>query len=108
MHDMKRTKAQQEANAPQLSEAPKEEYPHGLRIRIQKEELVKLGFKNLPKVGDEFMVEGHAVVHGVSASEGTSGDYKEAELQLTHLELESDEEEQKEEKGSAEKIYGGK
>lgn len=103
--DMKRSKAEQEKNSPEVASASKEEYPYGLRVTLNKEELVKLGFKSLPKVGDKFRIDAEATVESVSASESSSGgDYKSVSLQITDMEMDGDEKEDT----SAVKIYGGK
>ena len=102
--DMKRSKSEQkEGSGAVAAEGPKEEYPYGLRLTLNKEELIKLGFKALPKVGDKFRVDAEAIVESVSANESSTGDYKSVSLQITDLEMDGDEKED----DKAEKIYGG-
>ena len=72
-------------------------------MTLNKEELIKLGFKALPKVGDKFRVDAEAIVESVSANESSTGDYKSVSLQITDLEMDGDEKED----DKAEKIYGG-
>jgi hypothetical protein len=68
------------------------EYPYGLCLRIDKAELIKLGFEGLPKIGDTFMIEAKCVVKGVSMSAGDKHEYASAEFQITDMDLEDDQE----------------
>ncbi len=101
MKDMKRTAKEQKATAVGIAEPSKDEYPYGLRISLQKSELVKLGMKNLPKVGDEFQIEAKAKVVSVRASDHAEyGDDASCELQITDLALDNDDE------PASKKLYG--
>ncbi len=80
-----------------------DEYPYGLRIRLDKAQLTKLGLTELPSVGDSFVVDAACVVRSVSAGEGESGDYASCELQITDLGLEEDEADKT--KDTAKKMY---
>ena len=91
MKNMKRAKQEvKESAMPAMAEQA--EYPYGLCIRIEKEELVKLGFVGLPKIGDTFEMEAKCVVKGVSMSAGDKHEYASAEFQITDMELEDDQE----------------
>lgn len=79
--------------------ANKEEYPYGLRITLQKEQLAKLGMKEMPKVGDSFVADAKMVVKSVQVSDGGNGTYKSVDLQITHLGLEDDGEEKSQRTG---------
>ena len=94
---------------PALAEEPI--YPYGLSIRLEKEELKKLGITDLPSVNQPFMLEGKCIVKSVSAGASTIGggesEHASVELQLTHLGIESMEEEQAEHDsaGTAKMMY---
>lgn len=77
--------------APQM----KEKYPYGLRINLGKDELKKLGIKDLPQVGAMISLEAVAKVESVHASEGMEYKDRSVSLQITHLELEENESEKK-------------
>lgn len=51
-----------------------EKYPYGLRIHLNNECLEKLGIKELPKVGDKFMIQAVAIVSDVHGSQMRDGD----------------------------------
>ena len=62
MVDMKRPKPDPESGPEAMpAEANGAQYPYGLQIRLENEDLAKLGMKTLPQVGDEmygsFMAE---------------------------------------------------
>ena len=87
------------SDAPALAKEPV--YPYGLVINLQKEELDKLGLKELPGIGEAFMLEGKCVVKSISAGASEVHEHASVELQLTHLGIESMEEEEEEEHDSA-------
>jgi hypothetical protein len=84
MKNMK-TEKQPESMA---AEPARPEYPYGLKLRLEKEELIKLGFKGLPKVGETFDIEAKGVIQHVSMSAHEEGSYASCELQITDLDLE--------------------
>lgn len=88
MVDMKRSKADmKEANTP--ISLGKEEYPYGLRIRLEKDDLEKLGMtKKLPAVGDEVMVEAMCKVISVSENASENHDSSSVEYQIMHISIE--------------------
>lgn len=67
------------------------EYSYGLSIRLENNELAKLGIKVLPKVGQKIMIEAQAKVTSVSesTSEGNRGD-RAVTLQLTDMLIEKE------------------
>ena len=66
-----------------------EEYPYGLRIRLENDELEKLGFKDLPEIGKSLKVTAEAAVQSISSNEsvGSKGNKKCVELQITSMQL---------------------
>lgn len=100
MQNMKFSTDQQKETMPSAAEMPKQEYPYGLRITLDKAGLEKLGIKELPKPGTKFAIEAIAVVesaHMSTSKDSKAGDYKSVDLQITDLSLDSD----AEDKGSA-------
>lgn len=74
--DMKYTKAEAKAEAeeyskPSLDNEPR--YPWGLQIRLEDEELKKLGITDLPEVGAEFHLTVVAEVQSATESKMASG-----------------------------------
>lgn len=70
------------------------DYPYGLCIRLDKEELDKLGMKQLPAVGTEMPLEVNVKVTRVSqsAAEGAD-DQTNVELQITDIGIDVDQDE---------------
>ena len=87
---MKRTKAEvKEMSAPTAMDD--EQYPYGLRISLQNDELEKLGIDKLPGVGDTFELEAIVVVKSVSAGQSEGGEKRRSiELQITEMCLETE------------------
>ena len=94
--------------APAMAEEPS--YPYGLCIRLEKDELEKLGIKELPGIGQYFMLEGKCVVKSVSAGASENREHASVELQLTHLSVEKMKDEKKEHDPTetAKMMYSGK
>lgn len=87
--DMKRSKAdmkEESANTP-VSES-QEQYPYGLRIMLDKDELEKMGMKKLPIIGDEFMIEAMCKVVSVSENASENNETSSVSLQIIHLGME--------------------
>ena len=86
------------------------DYPWGLCLNLGKEELGKLGIKELPEIGDEFHIYAVCKVTRVSASASeTSDDQRSVELQVTDMGAmhEDDTEEQGDAfSKAAQKLYG--
>lgn len=64
-----------------------ESYPYGLRIRLENDEMEKLGFTDLPEVGKVCKIEAEGVVESVSSnqSKGSEGSRKSVEIQITKM-----------------------
>lgn len=72
--EMKYTKAEAKAEATKYdSIAGQPEYPWGLQIRLEDEELTKLGIKSLPDVGGEFHLTIVAEVQSATETKMASG-----------------------------------
>lgn len=85
---MERTKAEKKAAEERCKAMPCDtpDYPWGLNINLGKEELDKLGMKDLPAVGDEMHIYAVCCVTRVSQSASKDGpDSKGVELQITHM-----------------------
>lgn len=63
-------------------------YPYGLKICLSKEELDKLGIKELPKLGANMKVMATVEVCGVSMSEYEGGEYRSVDLQIVEMGIE--------------------
>lgn len=85
MIDMKQKPEREEA--PGEIEAEQPQYPYGLSLSLEKEQLEKLGITELPKVGDKMMVHANAIVKTVSAYDTQSGSDQRVELQITEMEV---------------------
>ena len=113
---MKRTDKEKKAAEKRYKEMPSDgpDYPWGLCLNLGKEELDKLGIKDLPKVGDEFHMYAVGKVTRVHQSASEQGeDSRGIELQITHMgtmhegdEEEGDEGPQQRFADSAKKLYG--
>lgn len=101
MVDMKRTPSEVAESMPCLANQP--EYPYGLCIRLGQDELDKLGITITDiQVNDMVHLHCMGVVTSTSSHESaTSGSNSCVEIQITHLEAEDEEEENKEEKPTA-------
>lgn len=82
---MKRSPAEAKEAATPADTAP--EYPYGLRLRLEDEELQKLGLTTLPDVGTSLVLTARVEVCGTSAYDSESGKHRSVELQLTDLAL---------------------
>jgi len=72
-------------------EATAPDYPYGLCIHLDKEELDKLGITELPKIGIEMMLEVKAKVTRVSQSAAEGADEQHnVELQITDIGIETE------------------
>ena len=94
MQDLKISKKEaKEANKPSTSYEDQERYPYGLRLDLNNDTLEKLGITKLPAVGTMLMFEAKAKVVGSRQSATESSDNRSIELQITHLDLEMDDDE---------------
>ena len=74
-------------------EATAPDYPYGLCIHLDKEELDKLGITELPKIGIEMMLEVKAKVTRVSVSQSAvegADEQTNVELQITDIGIETE------------------
>jgi hypothetical protein len=86
--DMKRTKQEIKAEAKEWSTGEDREYGYGLCIRLEEEDMAKLGMKTLPQVGDTFVIEAVGRVESSYQSQSVSNKDDQAfSLQITHLSL---------------------
>lgn len=91
----------------EVNEGPK--YPGGLTLTLDNESLKKLAM-SLPQVGETFTLEGVVEVIAVSKDSRQIEDGKTVTLQITHLGLESVEEEMNEQQkahAQISRMYGG-
>ncbi len=61
-----------------------DEYPYGTRIRLEKDEMDKIGIKDA-KPGDHYEIHGHAKVMHAHQSADEHGENRHVELHITHL-----------------------
>lgn len=73
---------------PGAIEADEPQYPYGLCLHLGKDELDKLGIKDLPEVGTPVMISAKAFVKSTSAyNTQDSGKSMSVELQVTDMEV---------------------
>lgn len=87
-----RTAAEKKAAQERWTKPPESdvEYPYGLCINLGKDEIKKLGLKDLPDVGEEVTVLAVCTVTRVSQSaslKANDEDSQGVELQITHMGL---------------------
>lgn len=71
-----------------MPDIEKSEYPYGLRLSLDKDQLKKLGISVKDyEIGDTVTIEAKAKVESLSSSSGSSGDYETVCLQITDLSL---------------------
>lgn len=68
-----------------VSQPEMPEYPYGLRISLNDETMKKLGIKELPKIGEYFMIAAKACVCSVSQHESTEHQHRHMELQIEDM-----------------------
>jgi hypothetical protein len=87
---MKMTKAEKKENSlAKPYEAPN--YPYGLRLRLESDQLEKLGLESLPKVGAKMVIEATGVVTSVSQNESKDYNSRCVEIQIESLAVEDEE-----------------
>lgn len=85
---MKNTKPAEKATAPGTLCGPHDEYPWGLRIYLEEEQLKALQMGTLPSVGTELTITAKVKVSGQSANETVEeGTRRSLNLQITELAL---------------------
>lgn len=89
-------KAKTEADCSPCS-MPREDYPYGLRLHLETDQLEQLGIDKLPDVGTEVMIVARAKVTSVNqgASEHDKKLFRNVGLQITDLGLKPAKEEKK-------------
>jgi hypothetical protein len=92
MVDMKRPQADETAGADSMPVSPEGgQYPYGLCIRLESQELSALGIKELPPVGTEYHIT--AVGHVTMTRSGSSvGDAEDSAMSIQIMYLEMTEE----------------
>jgi hypothetical protein len=65
----------------------KPEYPYGLCLNLEAEQLEKLGITELPAVGAKMMLHANAYVKTVSEYSTQDGTDRRVELQITELDV---------------------
>lgn len=86
--DMAYTPAEIKEEKAEMTSKPKvPSYPWGLQLRLEKEELAKLGITKLPGVGDEYHIIGVGHVTDVAQSYRDSDEYACVTIQINMLEL---------------------
>jgi hypothetical protein len=107
--DMARTDAEKKAAEKRVTEAVPSngpDYPYVLCLNLGAEELKKLGIEDLPEVGDEMHLYAVAKVTRVSQSASEQGeDSKGVELQITHMGVMEEGDEDDEGMSPASKLY---
>ena len=86
--DMKRTKKDKKSENEAAPPTGEDDYPYGLSLSVDDDELTKLGIKTLPGVGDEVKITARAKVRSVSqnAREGDE-DSRSVSYQITRLKI---------------------
>jgi hypothetical protein len=87
MIDMKNTVKTKDSSL--VSPIEQDEYPYGLRIRLDNDTLKKLGITELPAIDSEHKLVALACVVGLSVNEsaGDGEPYRSIELQIEQLAL---------------------
>lgn len=89
--DLKYSKADIKEETAEFKSPEMPEYPWGLQIRLEDEELQKLGVKNLPQVGAEYHMTVIAHVTSVSQTQMADGDEDRCVcLQITMASIDSE------------------
>lgn len=86
-----------------LAEYPKEQYPYGLKIYLDNDTLKKLGIQETLEIGTELILHAKVEVCSASMRETDQGSNYSMDLQITDMELSSDNSMAK----KAKTIYGG-
>ena len=84
---MRRTKADKKRNRAEIASGDQESFPYGLRLNLDDESLTKLGIKDLPKVGEAWIIVGVGKVASVSKSDNERRTNRDVSIQLEKLEV---------------------
>lgn len=68
-------------------------YPYGLCLRLTEKEIAKLNLDEAPEIGDMIHIFAMAKVTSVSANATEGGENRSVELQITHMSVENEDEE---------------
>jgi len=71
-------------------------YPWGLCLRLSEKEIAKLNLDEAPEIGDMIHIFAMAKVTSVSANATENGENRSVELQITHMSVENEDEEDEE------------
>lgn len=82
--DMKLTPADQKEEVAAPAPPP---YPYGLCLRLDGDELDKLGIKDLPAVGDEFHIQAVGCVTSISEMNSADSESRHVEIQIQMMGL---------------------
>lgn len=107
---MERTKAEKkEANGLVMPKSEGPDYPYGLRIHLNQEDLQKIGMNDMPEAGNEVHLHAKARVSSVSSDQRDGGkEERRMELQITHLGIHHKADGMKsEDQGGKEKVSAG-
>ena len=77
--------------------ADQSQYPYGVCLNLDTDELKKLGIKDLPAVGDEYHIHAVGEVTSVSEQDTGSGESRSLRIQITMLQLVHEDESEAEE-----------
>lgn len=97
---MKNEKKDEKESTIACSNYEEPDYPYGLNISLQKEQLEKLDIKELPKVGSKMMMTIAVEVSSISSRQHKDEDHKCMDLQITDIEI------GKEKESKAKILYG--
>lgn len=86
---MKLSKADQKEEMSPIS-ATTPQFPYGLCLRLDGDELDKLGITALPSVGDEFRINASGCVTSVAELNRADAESRNVEIQITMLGLENE------------------
>lgn len=88
--DLKRTKAEKKEREKEMRlQGPAEEdYPYGTRVRLEHEDMEKLGLKDTPKPGAVFHIMAKGKVTHSHESADQHGKRRHVEIHLTHMGME--------------------
>jgi hypothetical protein len=90
MVDLKRTPAERKAEQAKYDKPGRiggDDYGYGLTVRLDHEHLKKLGITKMPKAGDVVHLHSKAHVKSTSEHSEDGGDRKHMELELRHMSL---------------------
>lgn len=102
--DLKMSKKDMAAEASPVGE--QSQYPWGVCLTLDTDELKKLGVKELPRVGDEYHIEAVGEVTTVSESDSPSGEVRSVRIQIQMMEIENEGQESGDESVAEEEAEG--